>query len=285
MSLETIPQSPATTSRSRRTRGNSETSSSETYRTSIPALQTRGIYEEPDTLQPLVEEELDPGSFDLVAPPEPVHKQYSLEVRSEQLFSSEHLKIIFADPSLLLRFTGFLGAFRPKSVPLLVFYLDAAKALKAISYANAIAEALDPIQGHEFSMNTAKRTINDDLESKAHEAFEAMVREDLPAYITHIYTQTVSLSITRRITGTLPAHLREASEGLAEVFCLTDPSRPDNPIVFASEEFHRTTQYGMGYVLGRNCRFLQGPKTNLWSVKRLAEACRTGKEQCETFLN
>jgi hypothetical protein len=62
-----------------------------------------------------------------------------------------------------------------------------------------------------------------------------MVQNDLPAYITHVYIQTVSLSITRRIIGTLPPHLREASEGLAEVFCLTDPSRPDNPIVFASE--------------------------------------------------
>lgn len=44
--------------------------------------------------------------------------------------------------------------------------------------------------------------------------------------------------------GTLPPHLREASEGLAEVFCLTDPSRPDNPIVFASEGLWKV--YGFG---------------------------------------
>lgn len=42
----------------------------------------------------------------------------------------------------------------------------------------------------------------------------------------------IALNLT---LGTLAPHLREASEGLAEVFCLTDPSRPDNPIVFASE--------------------------------------------------
>lgn len=85
--------------------------------------------------------------------------------------------------------------------------------------------------------------------------------------------------------GTLPPHLREQSEGLAEVFCLTDPSRSDNPIVFASEEFHRTTQYGVNYVIGRNCRFLQGPRTNSDSTRRLREAVRAGKDVCETFVN
>lgn len=85
--------------------------------------------------------------------------------------------------------------------------------------------------------------------------------------------------------GTLPPHLKEQSEGLAEVFCLTDPSRSDNPIVFASEEFHRTTQYGVNYVIGRNCRFLQGPRTNRDSTRRLREAITAGKDVCETFVN
>jgi hypothetical protein len=79
------------------------------------------------------------------------------------------------------------------------------------------------------------KTLNAELEEKANKAFDVLVREDLPAYITHTFLQTVSISIQRRVTGGLPAHLRVASEGLAEVFCLTDPSRPDNPIVFASE--------------------------------------------------
>ena len=157
-----------------------------------------------------------PGSFDLVEPTDDRnhHHGFSMEARSEQMFSHEHLKVIFADPSMLLRFTAFLSTHRPHSVPILIYYLDALKALKAIKYANAIAEALSPIPNH---------------------AFDALVREDLPAYITQMYIQIVSLSISQRITGVLAPHLREASEGLAEVFCLTDPSRPDNPIVFASE--------------------------------------------------
>ncbi|CZR66180.1 related to nonphototropic hypocotyl protein 1 [Phialocephala subalpina] len=277
-------QSPASTESPRSTSRASERSSYQTNVTSLPALQSKGA-DDNDLLEPLDEEDLDPGSFDLVAPVDHGLKLYSLETRSEQLFSTEHLQVIFNDPSLLLRFTAFLSAHRTASIPILIYYLDAIKALKAISYSNAIAESLDPIDGFDFTKSTASKTINADLEAKSKKAFDALVREDLPAFITHTYIQTVSLSIQRRVTGTLPSSLREASEGLAEVFCLTDPSRSDNPIIFASEEFHRTTQYGMSYVLGRNCRFLQGPKTNPFSVRRIREKIEAGVEHCEVFLN
>ena len=175
------------------------------------------------------------GSFDLVAPPESDQQAFSLETRSEQLFSRAHLEIIFSQPSSLLRFTAFLSTHRPQSVPILIYYLDALKALKAIKYANAIAEALSPIPRYDFTTNLAPSTANRELEDKASSAFKVLTEEDLPAFITNLYIQIVSMSISQRITGTLAPHLREASEGLAEVFCLTDPSRPDNPIVFASE--------------------------------------------------
>jgi len=222
--------SPATTERTR----SDSPASYHTDATSLPALQQKG-HDEYDMLTPLHEEDLDPGSFDLVAAPLSGGNKYSLERRSELLFSTEHLRIIFNDPSLLLRFTSFLNKYRRSSIPMMIYWMDAVKALKAISYSNAIAEALDPIEGFGFTKTTPKQTLNADLEEKIKQSFEHMVREDLPAYITHTFTQTVSLSIQRRITGTLPVHLREASEGLAEVFCLTDPSRPDNPIVFSSE--------------------------------------------------
>lgn len=41
----------------------------------------------------------------------------------------------------------------------------------------------------------------------------------------------------------------------------------------------------MSYVIGRNCRFLQGPRTNPFSVERFRKACAAGKESCEVFLN
>ncbi len=40
---------------------------------------------------------------------------------------------------------------------------------------------------------------------------------------------------------------------------ISDPNLPDCPIVFANPAFHRITGYPPEEVLGRNCRFLQGP--------------------------
>ena len=210
--------------------------------TFLPPLQQKSGMEDNDRLSPLLED--DPKSWDLVEPEEVDRKVYSLEARSEQLFSRQHLAAIFKDTPSLLRFTSFLSVARPKSLPILIYYLDALKALRAINYANAVAEALDPIPSLEFTETQARPTVNGVLEEKADKAFSILVRDDLPAFITHIFTQVVSVSISKRVTGTLPPILREASEGLAEVFCLTDPSRKDNPIIFASEGRFRTEASG-----------------------------------------
>lgn len=212
-----------------------DTTASSIATQALPALQSKGPPDEIDRLSPLLED--DPKSFDLLAPNEGDATKgfFNLETRSEQLFSREHLQAIFEDTPSLLRFTSFLSMARPQSVPVLIYYLDAMKAIRAINYANAVAEALEPIEGHEFTDTPARTTVNAILEDKARQAFDALVREDLPAFITHIFIQVVSVSIQKRVTGQLPPLLREASEGLAEVFCLTDPSRSDNPIIFASE--------------------------------------------------
>lgn len=202
----------------------------------LPPLQQKTNLEDGERLSPLLED--DPKSWDLVEPEEEERRVFSLESRSEQLLSKEHLAAIFKDTPSLLRFTSFLSVARPKSVPVLIYYLDALKALRAINYANAVAEALEPISGLDFTESQARPTVNGVLEEKARLAFDILVRDDLPAFITHIFTQVVSVSISKRVTGTLPPLLREASEGLAEVFCLTDPSRKDNPIIFASEGRH-----------------------------------------------
>ncbi|KAJ0120194.1 hypothetical protein J7T55_001050 [Diaporthe amygdali] len=278
------PMSPIT--HSSRSRANSETSTYRTDATSmLPALQTKGAGDD-EILEPLAEEEVEPGSFDLVVPSHGDSGQhYDLEDRSLLIFSKDHLRAIFRDHILLQRFTDFLHSVRPDSLPLLSYYLDCLKALRAISYANAITDGLDTLPEHDFSTDNTYKTVNTSLEKKAEAAFDVLVQQDLPAYVTHLWIQTVTTSISKRITGTLPVQLKEMSEGLAEVFCLTDPSRHDNPIIFASEEFHRTTQYGMKHVIGRNCRFLQGPKTDPFSVRRIRDKISAGKEHFETFLN
>lgn len=53
---------------------------------------------------------------------------------------------------------------------------------------------------------------------------------------------------------------------------ITDPKRPDNPIVFVNDAFARLTGYARSETLGRNCRLLQGPDMNTKDVARLRDA-------------
>jgi PAS domain S-box-containing protein len=55
---------------------------------------------------------------------------------------------------------------------------------------------------------------------------------------------------------------------------ITDPNLPDNPIIYASPGFERLTNYLASEMVGHNCRFLQGPHTDLTVVAQLKEAVR-----------
>lgn len=54
---------------------------------------------------------------------------------------------------------------------------------------------------------------------------------------------------------------------------------------FCTPEFYRTTQYGRDYAIGRNCRFLQGPKSDKHCVARMSAAVKSGQEFSEVLLN
>ena len=55
---------------------------------------------------------------------------------------------------------------------------------------------------------------------------------------------------------------------------ITDCNQPDDPIVFVNQAFLDLTGYGRKEVVGRNCRFLQGPDTDPESIAKLREAVR-----------
>nr|AML79242.1 putative LOV domain-containing protein [Joinvillea ascendens] len=61
-------------------------------------------------------------------------------------------------------------------------------------------------------------------------------------------------------------------ERIEKNFVITDPRLPDNPIIFASDSFLELTEYSREEILGRNCRFLQGPETDRETVKKIREA-------------
>ncbi|EGB04346.1 hypothetical protein AURANDRAFT_32655 [Aureococcus anophagefferens] len=68
-------------------------------------------------------------------------------------------------------------------------------------------------------------------------------------------------------------------------FCITDPSLKDNPIVYASASFLSTTGYPLDEVIGKNCRFLQGPGTFPGTVAELAKGIAEGTDTTVTILN
>ena len=84
-----------------------------------------------------------------------------------------------------------------------------------------------------------------------------------------------------------PAELRALLERdeaeMSVVF--SDPSLPDNPMIFVSEEFERQTGYSAEEALGRNCRFLQGPETSPHAIDAIRHALRAETRFSIDILN
>jgi PAS domain S-box-containing protein len=66
---------------------------------------------------------------------------------------------------------------------------------------------------------------------------------------------------------------------------VTDARQADNPIIFANDAFLALTGYHRDEVIGRNCRFLQGPDTNPADVEKLREAVAHGEDIAVDILN
>ncbi|MFM7418527.1 MAG: PAS domain-containing protein, partial [Alphaproteobacteria bacterium] len=84
---------------------------------------------------------------------------------------------------------------------------------------------------------------------------------------------SLAASLPTPLQGVLSAALLATPTGI--VIC--DPNLPDCPIIYANPAFYRITGYAEDEVIGRNCRFLQGPGTNPRHIKAIREALETGK--------
>jgi len=79
--------------------------------------------------------------------------------------------------------------------------------------------------------------------------------------------------------------LVSALSGSQQNFVISDPSLPDNPIVHVSDGFLALTGYRLDQVLGRNCRFLQGPGTDQKAVDVIREGVEKGIDSSVCMLN
>nr|AML77959.1 putative LOV domain-containing protein [Prunus prostrata] len=74
-------------------------------------------------------------------------------------------------------------------------------------------------------------------------------------------------------------------ERIEKNFVISDPRIPDNPIIFASDSFLELTEYTREEILGRNCRFLQGPETDQATVSKIRDAIREQREITVQLIN
>ncbi|WP_375465634.1 hybrid sensor histidine kinase/response regulator [uncultured Methylobacterium sp.] len=109
-------------------------------------------------------------------------------------------------------------------------------------------------------------------------------------------TRTPETPPTGRITRVGAGAVANVSDPKSEIFfaavettrmpmIVTDPHQPDNPIIFANHAFAAMSGYAPEELIGRNCRFLQGPETDRASVEQLRAAIAERREHSTEILN
>nr|AML78713.1 putative LOV domain-containing protein [Vanilla planifolia] len=83
----------------------------------------------------------------------------------------------------------------------------------------------------------------------------------------------------------LPSSLCTSLGRIKQSFVLTDPNLPDMPIVYASDTFLSLTGYTRNEVLGRNCRFLGGPQTDVETLQLIRQSIQAEKACTVHILN
>lgn len=96
-------------------------------------------------------------------------------------------------------------------------------------------------------------------------------------------------SVARRLEERAPADQLDlkdrALDVAAEGITIADAQLPDRPLIYANEGFERMTGYSVAEVLGRNCRFLQGPGSDPAAVAQIRAAVAGQRECIVEILN
>lgn len=88
-----------------------------------------------------------------------------------------------------------------------------------------------------------------------------------------------------RIMASENLRLARAIASASDGIVISDPHRPDNPVIYANPAFERITGYSLKEIIGRNCRFLQGPDTAPEALDEIRQAIAAQRDVRVVLLN
>lgn len=107
---------------------------------------------------------------------------------------------------------------------------------------------------------------------------------DADGAVTHVAAIAEDVTHSKEIDR----QLRRFEAAIAAVpvgIVFTDPTQPNNPLVYVNEGFERTTGYISSEAVGRNCSFLQGSATNPAAIREMRQAIAVGRSCHVTLEN
>jgi diguanylate cyclase (GGDEF)-like protein/PAS domain S-box-containing protein len=111
--------------------------------------------------------------------------------------------------------------------------------------------------------------------------FDGRVLERTIRYAVEHFHTLQELRRTLQQNSQLASAIANISTGVI----ITDPCQPENPIIFVNPAFTVMTGYSSDEVIGKNCRFLQGPDTDPAVIDQIRQAIATPKPITCTLLN
>lgn len=91
--------------------------------------------------------------------------------------------------------------------------------------------------------------------------------------------------IVQKDSGVIPRVLTQILDTCVNGVTLSDPDLEDSPLVYSNKAFEDMTGYAHDEVVGRNCRFLQGPDRNQPELDKLRAAIKKGEPIEVTLRN
>ena len=222
-----------------------------------------------------------------------VHVQRDLDWSMRRLLNETVFEQLIQDPLGRHRFREFLAQ-ETGTENKLDMYFDLCQYVKSSEAIRQASEALHDVylaedsEGHVALPDEAAEHLYTTIKSH----FE--VRASLGPVQQHLLHSLYKTEFQRFVKAQLVEHhkirlgdfdMDGDRNGLGDCYCLTNPRLRENPIVLVSPGFEKVTGYPRQHIIGRNCRFLQGPGTAPDSIQRVRDALNAGEPCTELLLN